>query len=148
MGSAGAGALCGAIYLAGRQGTAGLEKVIAKCGVAMGVGLVSLELAPGIWAAVPMMFAVGLGLMVQWTSTNTLVQMLVDDDKLGRVMSLYAVAFFSGAPLGALMEGGVATLIGPIHTYALAGVGCLAASAWYRRQLPSLRWNEHAVTSR
>jgi MFS family permease len=138
MGSAGAGALCGAIYLARRTGTAGLEHVIAKCGLAMGIGLVSLELAPGIWAAVPMMFVVGLGLMVQWTSTNTLVQTLVDDDKLGRVMSLYAVAFFTGAPVGALIEGGVATLIGPIHTYALAGLGCLAASMWYRRLLPTL----------
>jgi len=136
LGSAGAGALCGALYLAARRGTAGLEHVIAKCGISMGIGLVALELAPGIWAAVPMMFLVGLGLMVQWTSTNTLVQTLVDDDKLGRVMSLYAVAFFTGAPLGALIEGAVATVIGPIHTYALAGVGCLAASLWYRRRLP------------
>ncbi len=38
-------------------------------------------------------------------ATNTLVQTLVDDDKLGRVMSLYAVAFFAGAPIGALLQG-------------------------------------------
>ena len=138
MAGAGGGALCGAIFLASRKATAGLEQVIARCGMAMGLGLVGLELAPNILVAMPMMALVGGGLMVQWTSTNTLIQTLVDEDKVGRVISLYAMAFFSGGPIGALIIGATATVTGPIHAYALAGVGCVGASLWYRARLHTL----------
>jgi hypothetical protein len=55
------------------------------------------------------------------------------------VMSLYAMAFFAGAPIGALLEGTLASWIGPIHTFALAGAGCLAASFAFRHALPELQ---------
>jgi MFS family permease len=135
MGGAGAGALVGALYLAGRTSTVGLNRVVASCGVGLGLGLIALEGAPTVWLAVPVMFVVGMSLMVQWAATNTLVQTLVDDDKLGRVMSLYAVAFFAGAPVGALLEGALASAIGPVHTFAIAGVGCIACSFAFRRTL-------------
>lgn len=64
--------------------------------------------------------------MVVSTSTNTIVQTTVDRDKVGRVTSLWAVGFFAGAPIGALLEGELAKLIGPVHMFAIAGAGCLA----------------------
>jgi hypothetical protein len=136
--AAGAGALVGALYLASRPSVVGLDRVIARCGIGLGAGLVALELAPALWEAVPVMFVIGMMLMMQMASTNTLVQTLVHDDKLGRVMSLYAVAFFTGAPIGALLEGGLASLIGPVHTFALAGAGCLAIALAFQRALPAL----------
>lgn len=139
MGSAGAGALVGVLYLASRESVRGLPGVVANCGLGLGLGLIALEAAPAVWAAVPCMFVVGMSLIVQWAATNTLVQALVDEDKLGRAMSLYAVAFFGGAPVGALLEGTLASAIGPVHTLALAGACCLACSLVYRRALPRLR---------
>ena len=91
-----------------------------------------------MWLAVPIFVVVGAALIVQWAASNTLVQTNVDEDKLGRVMSLYAVAFFAGAPVGALVEGSLASVIGPIHTFAIAGAGCLACAAAFRRALPRL----------
>jgi MFS family permease len=73
-----------------------------------------------------------------WASINTRVQTLVADDMLGRVMSLYAVAFFGGAPVGALLLGTLATLLGPIHAFALSGVGCLLCTLLFRRAFPRL----------
>ncbi len=139
MASGGAGALAGTLYLASRESVIGLGRVIANCGLGLGIGLIALEAAPGIWAGVPVIFLVGMTLIVLWASTNTLVQTLVVEDKLGRVMSLYAVAFFSGAPIGALIQGSLATVIGPVHTFALAGLGCLAVSTVFRRALPGLQ---------
>ena len=99
---------------------------------------VRVEVAPGALVAVPILFAVGMSLMVMWASINTRVQTLVADDMLGRVMSLYAVAFFGGAPVGALLLGTLATLLGPIHAFALSGVGCLLCTLLFRRALPRL----------
>jgi MFS family permease len=135
MGAAGAGALVGVLYLAGRATTTGLHRLVGRCGVALGGGLAALELAPNVWVKVPILFVVGGALIVQWAASNTLMQASVDEDKLGRVMSLYAVTFFGGAPIGALVEGSLASLIGPIHTFALAGGCCIACSLLFRRSL-------------
>ena len=109
-----------------------------RCGFGLGTGLIALEAAPGLTVAVPILFVVGMSLMVMWASINTRVQTLVSDDMLGRVMSLYAVAFFGGAPVGALLLGTLASLLGPIHAFALSGVGCLLCTLLFRRAFPGL----------
>ena len=73
------------------------------------------------------------------TSTNTIVQTVVDPDRLGRVMSLYAVAFFGGAPIGALIEGSLADAIGPMNTFLAAGLAMGVCAAVFARALPALR---------
>lgn len=128
----GAGALIGTLYLAWRKDIQGLTRLVATCSTLLGVGLVALELAPNVWVMGPIVFVVGAALLVQWAATNTLVQTLVDDAMLGRVMSIYALVFFAGAPVGALLEGSLAQWIGPIHTYAVAGILCVACSLVFR----------------
>lgn len=128
MASTGVGALTGALYLASRRGTEGLARVVGGCAIVVGLGLVALEAATATWIAVPILAVVAMALMVQWAGTNTLVQTSVDDDKIGRVMSLYAVVFFSGTPIGALLDGVIASRLGPIHTLALGGVACLVCA--------------------
>jgi MFS family permease len=139
MGAAGCGALVGALYLASRATVLGLTTVIQRCAIGLGAGLISLELARTTVIAVPLMFVIGMTMMVQLAATNTLLQSLVDDKMLGRVISLYAVAFFGGAPLGALIEGSLATQIGAIHTFAIAGTLCLASGITFAIKLPALR---------
>ncbi len=139
LGSAGVGALGGALYLASRSSVVGLGSVIGRCAFGLGAALAALELAPTIWLAAPVLFVAGMSLMVQLAATNTLIQTLVDDDKLGRVMSIYAVAFFGGAPLGALLEGSLADRIGPVHTFLIAGIACMIGAVVFWRALPALR---------
>lgn len=139
MAAAGAGALSGALYLARRESVAGLDRVVTGCGLGLGAGLVALEAAHAVWAAAIFLYVTGLSLMVLWAATNTLVQTVADEDKLGRVMSLYAVAFFGGAPVGALLEGTLASVLGPVHAFALAGAGCAAAAVVFRLALGRLR---------
>jgi predicted MFS family arabinose efflux permease len=89
--------------------------------------------------AVPLLFVTGMSWMVQMASTNTIIQTIVESDKLGRVMSLYAVAFFAGMPLGALLEGWLADHIGPMNTFLCAGIAVTGAGFVYMRALPRLR---------
>lgn len=139
MGAAGMGALASALYLASRRNVIGLPTLIKRCALGLGLGLVSLELATTMWIAMPVMFLIGASMIMQLSGTNTLVQTLVDDRMLGRVISLYAVAFFGGAPLGALLEGALASRIGAIHTFAIAGTVCIASALVFAAALPRLR---------
>jgi len=139
MAAAGAGALVGVLALAARESVLGLGGVVANCALGLGLGLIALEGAFSVWVAMPIFFLIGLTLIVQWAATNTLVQTVVEEEKLGRVMSLYAVVFFAGAPVGALLEGTLASGIGPIHAFAAAGALCLVCALAFRRALPGLR---------
>jgi len=138
MGSAGCGALTGALYLASRTSVLGLPTVLQRCALGLGVGMVALELASRTAIAVPLLFLVGLSMMMQLAGTNTLVQSIVEDKMLGRVISLYAVAFFGGAPVGSLLEGALASQIGAVHTFAVAGALCLISGMVFASALPGL----------
>jgi MFS family permease len=139
MGSAGLGALAGALYLASRTSVVGLAAVIGRCALGLGAGMLGMELASRAAVAVPLLFLIGMSMMMQMASTNTLIQSIVDDKMLGRVISLYAVAFFGGAPVGSLLEGALASQIGALHTFAVAGVLCLTAGVVFTSMLPGLR---------
>jgi predicted MFS family arabinose efflux permease len=64
----------------------------------------------------------GFGMVTQTASTNTIIQTLVSDERRGRVMSVYLLAFFGATPFGALLAGFIAQELG-----AAAGVGITAA---------------------
>jgi MFS family permease len=139
MASGGLGALSGALYLASRTTVLGLGGVIARMSLVLGVALIALEMTPSIWLAAPTLFVVGLALMVQMAATNTIVQTIVEPAMLGRVMSLYAVAFSGGMPVGAFLEGSIASQVGAVHTLAGAGVLVVLCGLVFRRALPALR---------
>lgn len=139
MGTAGFGAMCGALYLASRTTVLGLGGVIGRVTLALGIALTLLSFATDVLIATPLLFITGLSWMVQLASTNTIIQTVVDPDKLGRVMSLYAVAFFGGMPVGALLLGFLADHIGPMNTFLASGLAVIAAGALYLRALPTIR---------
>jgi MFS family permease len=139
MGGAGLGALSGALYLASRSSVLGLGGVIGRATIGLGAALVGLRFASNVYIAAPLLFITGSSWMVQMASTNTIIQTVVDHDKLGRVMSLYAMAFFGGMPLGALLEGWMADAIGPLNTFLCAGLAVCTAGLLYLRALPAIR---------
>jgi Major Facilitator Superfamily. len=77
--------------------------------------------------------------MVQMASINTLLQTLVDDNKRGRVMSLYVMAFMGTAPIGSLIAGTLASKLGAPYTILSGGIICLAGAIAFAVYLPSLR---------
>ncbi|HEX5063733.1 MAG TPA: MFS transporter [Kofleriaceae bacterium] len=139
MATAGCGALAGALYLAGRSTVVGLGGAIGRATLALGAALIVLRFATNVWIAAPLLFVTGAAWMIQMAATNTIIQTIVDTDKLGRVMSLYAVAFFAGMPVGALLEGWLADHLGPMNTFLCAGLAVSIAGVMYMRALPRLR---------
>jgi MFS family permease len=77
--------------------------------------------------------------MIQLATSNTLLQTMVDDDRRGRVMGLYTVAFIGMAPIGSLLAGALASAIGAPWTVFVGGAACLAGAGIFARRLPRLR---------
>ncbi|MGH2271194.1 MFS transporter [Anaerohalosphaeraceae bacterium U12dextr] len=139
MTAAGVGALSGAMYLASRKSVWGLERILPMATGVFGFGLIAFSLSRQLWLSLPLMVITGLGMIMQIAACNTLIQTIVDDDKRGRVMSLYVMAFIGTAPFGSLLAGAIATHIGAPKTLIIGGVFCVAGAALFARKLPELR---------
>jgi MFS family permease len=81
------------------------------------------------------MLFIGFGMMVQMAGSNTVLQTIVDDDKRGRVMSFFVMAFIGLAPFGSLMAGSLASKIGTTNTLFIAGTFCLLGALMFVRKM-------------
>ncbi len=141
MGATGVGALSGALYLAARRNVVGLGRVLSIASLVLGCGLILFSLSETFWVSLGMMYLMGLGMMIQVATSNTLLQTIVDDDKRGRVMSLHVVSFMGMMPIGTLIAGSVASAIGAPLTLRINGVVCILASLIFMLNLPN--WRRH-----
>jgi MFS family permease len=139
MGAAGVGALTAAFRLAARRSVLGLGKLTAISAALFGGGLVAFSRSHWLWLSLILIFFVGFGMMQQMASSNTIVQTILEEDKRGRVMSYYAMAFTGMAPFGSLLAGTVADRIGAPSTLLISGACCIAGAIWFATQLPVIR---------
>jgi MFS family permease len=139
MAASGVGALGGALFLASRKSVLGLGKYIPLMAAAFGGGLIAFSFSRSLWLSLLLMVVTGLGFMVQMAASNTILQTIVDEDKRGRVMSFYTMAFMGTAPFGSLLAGSVAERIGAPQTLFFGGLCCVLGALWFARSLPSLR---------
>jgi MFS family permease len=100
---------------------------------------VGLSFARTLLPALACVAVCGFAVMTQMASTNTVLQTIVDEDKRGRVMSLYTMAFMGTAPLGSLLAGYFADIVGAPLTVRVAGIGCIAASLVFAMQFRTYR---------
>jgi MFS family permease len=128
MAVSGIGAITGSIYLASRQTILGLGRFIAYASAIFGVGIIAFSLSKILIVSLFMMFIIGFGMIVQMASSNTILQSIVEEDKRGRVMSIYATALIGMAPLGNLFAGSLASWIGAPNTLIVSGIACIIGS--------------------
>jgi MFS family permease len=139
MSSVGVGALIGTVSLTLRRSIIGLGRRIVIATAMCGAALIAFGLSRFLWLSVLILPFVGFGLMQQMAPSNTILQTIVHDEKRGRVMSFYSMAFLGMAPFGSLLAGNLAARIGAPATMAVNGVVCLLASLLFARKLPAIR---------
>ncbi len=139
MASSGCGALLAAIWLASRKSVLGLGRAIPTGTAVFGAGLLAFSYTRSTALGMTALAAAGAGFMIQLAASNTIVQTIVDDDKRGRVMSFFMMAFFGPAPFGSLLAGRLADGIGAPATLRLAGLCCLAGAGLFGLRLEELR---------
>ena len=139
MGAVGTGALAAAIVLAFRKTVLGLGRVIAISAAVFGAGLIAFGLSKLLWLSLALMVITGYGMMQGMAASNTIIQTIVPEDKRGRVMSYYTMAFVGMAPFGSLLAGGLAHLVSAPVTMIITGSFCIAGAIWFTTQLPNIR---------
>lgn len=139
MTGAGSGALVGTLYLASRRSVRGLGLVIVRATILFAVGIAIFALSRNFLLSLAALALAGFGGMTIVASCNTVLQTILDEDKRGRVMSFFTMAFIGVAPFGSLGAGTMAGIIGPRDTLLLGGLGCLVGAAIFARNLPQIR---------
>jgi len=139
MGATGIGALLGALYLASRKNAVGLMKVVVFASGIFGAGLIILSFSRHLYFALFILVVIGFGMITEMAATNTLLQTIVDEDKRGRIMSFYAMAFMGMVPFGSLLAGSLADAIGTPETIMLCGICCILGSLVFALKLPAIR---------
>ena len=139
MGSMGLGALISALSLAARRNVRGLVRMIPIAAAVFGAGLVGFGLSRSFWLSMAMVFVAGMGMMQGMAASNTVIQTIVTDDKRGRVMSYYTMAFMGMAPFGSLLAGTMAHKAGAPWTVIMNGAVIVLGAVWFATRLPALR---------
>lgn len=144
----GLGALAGALYLASRPTITGLGSIVGVASALFGAGLAAFALSRNFALSLAIMPLVGVGILMQLASTNTLLQTIADDQHRGRVVSLYTTAMMGLVPYGCLLYGAAAHDFGAPATLFASGMLCVAAAALYRLYLPAVQADLDAAHAR
>ena len=139
MTATGSGAFAGAFYLASRKSVIGLGMVIVRAAIFFGTGIAVFAISNIFALSMLSLVLAGFGGMTLVASCNTILQTIVDEDKRGRVMSFFTMAFIGMAPFGSLIAGTLAGRIGAKETVFIGGMCCLAGGMIFFRRLPLLR---------
>lgn len=139
MTAAGCGAFIGTMYLAWRKTVLGLGRLIVLSGVLFAIGVGSFALSSDLHLSFASLVVAGFGAVILVASCNTILQTILEEDKRGRVMSFFTVAFLGVAPFGSFAVGALAGTVGPRGTLLIGAACCLSGSFVFARQLPRIR---------
>ena len=130
MTALGVGALFGSIRLAMRKNPVGLARTMGRATVGFGLSLLCFALSRSFPLSLALMGIMGFCSSTLLISCNTTNQVLVDDDKRSRVMSLQIIASMGITPLGSLLVGSVAHWTGLPPVLACTGAVCAGVGVW------------------
>ena len=139
MGAAGVGSVFASVGLAVRKSVRGLYRLIPAVAALFGGALIAFSFSRNYCASLALMCLTGFGMLQFSAATNTVIQTIVDDEKRGRVMSFYTMAYMGASPFGSLLAGALAPVLGAQGTVLLCGAGCIAGAVWFWFQIPKLR---------
>jgi MFS family permease len=139
MSSAAIGAITGAIYLASRREAFGIGSMIPVAVIVFACGIFAFSLSTIPVLSMGIVAVIGLGQQIILSGCNTIVQTVVDDDKRGRVMSLFVFSVLGMAPFGSLLAGAMAQVLGTRLTLCVDAVIVFIGAVVFWSKVPMLR---------
>lgn len=132
----GAGAFLATVYLAMRKSIQDQGRVMNIGVYTLALSLMAFSYSEFIFLSVALLVITGFSMIVVIASCNMLIQAVVDEDKRGRVMSFYVMAFSGAAPIGSLLSGALSSKTGAPMTVFICGAACLVLGIVFSFRLP------------
>ena len=139
MSAAGVGAICGALFLTKRKTMALLMRIVSVTGILLAVSMLCFAISQSLLLSLIFIAVAGLAQMMHTATTNTLLQLQVDDDKRGRVMSFYTVCLQGTMPFGSLLAGAIAGFAGGVWAMFCMALICLGGALFLRHKNNAIR---------
>ena len=131
--------MLGALTLATKTGVYGLGRWVTFSCAGFSISLVAFALSYNFWLSTLLLVPVGFCMMLQMSSSNTLIQAMVPDELRGRVMSVYSMMFMGMGPFGALIAGAIADRMGAPLAVIMGAVAGLGGAVIFGMRLPKIR---------
>lgn len=144
----GIGSLLGAIFVGTKNNAVGLDKLILVGTIIFGFGLAVFSFSAILWVSLAALVATGLGRVIIFTSSNTLLQTIAPEAKRGRVLSFYIMLFMGALSLGSFLIGLVTDLIGAPLTVSGGSLCIFLLGFYYWKNLPLLRKRTYRAIKR
>jgi len=128
MSASGTGAFVGVLVVA-TYGHLFLPRRLALGGVWLfAASLFALALTHNFYVALAFLFTAGFGMLLFFSTSNTVLQTIVPDEMRGRVMGVWSLVFGAMIPLGSLEAGAVAHWVGTPLALAFGAIICAASA--------------------
>ncbi|WP_445631918.1 MFS transporter [Nostoc sp. DSM 114167] len=140
------GSIVSGIYLISRKNVMGLGKIIAISGALLGLGLIVFSRSNNLEICLLFMFIIGMNNTLALASISNFMQsILPDEDKRGRVTSIFTTGFLGILPFGNLFFGALTGYFGVNNALLFGGVCCILGAYFFSRQLPQIRKIVHPI---
>lgn len=134
------GSIVAGLYLLLRKQVTGLEKIIARSAMILGLGLIVFSRSVSLEICLVLIFIVGMTNTLALAAISNFIQLiLVDEDKRGRVTSIFTTGFLGILPFGNLFFGGLAGQIGVANALLFGGICCFIGAYYFARKLPEIK---------
>jgi MFS family permease len=137
--SIGAGSFLATIYLAMRKSIVGIGKIMNIAIFGLAISLIAFSFNKSMSIAIPILFVAGFCMIIGMASSNMVLQTIVDENKRGRVMSFYVMAFAGTAPMGSLLAGTISSKMGPPMTLLICGSACFILGTIFFIRMPRVK---------
>lgn len=128
MSASGTGAFIGALVVA-TYGHLFAPRRLALGGVWLfSIALLALSLSRNFYLALAFLLVAGFGMLLFFSTSNTVLQTIVPDEMRGRVMGVWSLVFGAMIPLGSFEAGAVAHWLGTPFAVAFGAVICAASA--------------------
>jgi MFS family permease len=131
MAFSGAGSIVGALFVAwlGKFRKMGLTALIVQA--VYGALIVAFAASRILPLSEALLFLTGATLMIVFSTVTSLVQLIAPNEMRGRVISIYMLFFRGGMPLGSLISGWLATVIGAPMVIGINGALLIVVAAYF-----------------
>jgi len=136
--ASGAGAFLATIYLAMRKSLKGQGRIMNIAVYVFALSLIVFSFSEIMLLSTILLVIIGFCMIVVVASCNIVLQAVVDEDKRGRVMSFYVMAFTGAAPVGSLLAGALSSKAGAPLTIFICGCACILLAVAFSFRLPAV----------